>query len=591
MGDLLDVEDEYVSDDFVQKHFEDIEKAAQGDADAIDRLHKELAKDIVLNVATENNGKQIDGEELVIDIDNILSQFDSLEIPDIEPGMSFTELDKDMGEFTNKMLKIVQDAHMTADQANAFFGQMGFAAKFKTEKATITNSLPVTTTESEITSIFPLKMTSTTYQSGTKEVQQEVDVPSLTTDGSEPVVTLTKKGTGSMNNYSSKNKGGGSAGGSSSQPDKMDPVKSNIDRYHKVNTQITKVDNSLKKLQSQQEKFVGSKLIDNLNQQWALLNTQVGNYNEKLRIANEEEAELAASLSKQGVQFNADGTVANYAEAIKAQEAYVNSLIANYNSMSKEAQETYKDTVEAAKENFEKFKTDLDRYDELISDFIPNLQQSIQDAIDKQIEINVQKFNMEIEITLDMDQATRDWNAWVKRAIQGFDAESIFGNAQARLQDYYTYFNEKGNADAQVGTRHVNDILSELYKMDNGQDNVYGNNRTQALEDLKTYYTQLMQSITDVIELQDELHQNVLDEMDEVQDKFGKQISQYEYLRDIINHDMKVIQLTLGEDAYGAMTKFYEMQQDNYQKQLDFQRQQKDFWYAEMLAAEEGSKE
>ena len=100
-----------------------------------------------------------------------------------------------------------------------------------------------------------------------------------------------------------------------------------------------------------------------------------------------------------------------------------------------------------------------------------------------------------------------------------------------------------------------------------------------------------MQSITDIIELQDELQQDVLDEMDEVQEKFDKQIDSYSYLREIINHDIKVIQMTLGEDAYSEMSKFYDIQQKNYEKQLDFQRQQRDFWYAEMQAAEEGSKE
>ena len=259
--------------------------------------------------------------------------------------------------------------------------------------------------------------------------------------------------------------------------------------------------------------------------------------------------------------------------------------------MSKEQQESYKETVENAQKEFDKFQENIDRYDELVSDFIPDLQQSIQDAIDTQIEINVQKFNMEIEITLNMNEATREWNAWVKRAIQGFDDENIFGNAQARLKDFYTYFNENGAGDVQVGSRHVSDTLEQLQKMDRGEDNVYGDDKEKGLEKLKEHYTQLMQSITEVIELQDELHQDVLDEMDEVQDKFNKQIESYEYLREIFNHDMQVIQLTLGDDAYGEMAKFYEAQQNSYEKQLDFQRQQKDFWYAEMQAAEEGSKE
>ena len=49
--------------------------------------------------------------------------------------------------------------------------------------------------------------------------------------------------------------------------------------------------------------------------------------------------------------------------------------------------------------------------------------------------------------------------------------------------------------------------------MNAGEDSIYGStkagyNRAQAIDDLKEHYTQLMQSITDVIELQDELHQD-----------------------------------------------------------------------------------
>ena len=175
--------------------------------------------------------------------------------------------------------------------------------------------------------------------------------------------------------------------------------------------------------------------------------------------------------------------------------------------------------------------------------------------------------------------------------MDGIDPEDILGNARARFKDIYSYFNGNGFGDIQEGSGHVRGILDNLYAMDRGEDNVYGNNRAKGLEELKNYYTQLMESITGVIELQDELYQAVLDEMDDVQSKFDKQVESYEYLREILNHDLKVIQLTLGEDAYGEMMKFYEMQQDNYQKQLDFQRQQKDFWYAEMQAAEEGSKQ
>jgi hypothetical protein len=62
-------------------------------------------------------------------------------------------------------------------------------------------------------------------------------------------------------------RGSSSGGGKSSEPKTIDPLKDIADRYHQVNTQIEKTDNKLSLLSSQQDKFVGTKLIDNLNKQ------------------------------------------------------------------------------------------------------------------------------------------------------------------------------------------------------------------------------------------------------------------------------------------------------------------------------------
>ena len=407
-----------------------------------------------------------------------------------------------------------------------------------------------------------------------------------------------QKGSGKKTNFApaSSSSSKKSSGGSSSKPKTIDPVKAEADRYHEVNTQITKVTNSLKKLTSQVEKLVGKRLLENLNEQWKQLNIQIENYQEKLRIANGEQKELAKKLSAKGVIFNEDGTIGNYADAMFGQADVVNNLIAQYNKLSKAQQEAWdnKKIIENAKEAYEQFKTDLDRYDEVVSNVIPGIQQDILDTVDKQIELSIKKFNLKIEVTLDMTQATRDWNEWKKRAIDGIDPKDIFGNANAKLQNFFTYFNADGTGEIQMGTRHLNDLLEELRRMDENSESVYGDtagNRAKALEDLKTYYTQLMQSITDVIELQDELHQDLLDEMSEIQSKFDEQIESYEYLSGVINHDLKVVQMIYGEDAYDTMDKFYNMQHENYVKELDFYRRQRDFWQEAMDRAEEGTEE
>ena len=203
----------------------------------------------------------------------------------------------------------------------------------------------------------------------------------------------------------SKKNGGG---GSESKPDTMETVEDEKDRYHDIDIILKQISTDLDRLDKQKEKLFGQGLIDNLNKQLSTLDKQINATNEKIRIARGEAAELRNTLSAYGASFNADGTLANYTQVYTTQLNYVNSLIAQYNSMSKEAQDAFKDTVEGAKKNFDKFVEDINKYDTLISDTIPGLEDDIQDAIDKQIEIKIEEFTMEIEIRLDMSEAERD---------------------------------------------------------------------------------------------------------------------------------------------------------------------------------------
>lgn len=188
----------------------------------------------------------------------------------------------------------------------------------------------------------------------------------------------------------------------------MDPVKKETDRYHDVNIQLKQIQTSMDKLDKQRKKLFGQDLINNLNKRLGLLNKQIDLTNEKIRIAQGETQELQDKLSGKGVAFNADGTIANYAEAYAAQLNYVNGLITQYNNMSGEAQEGFKDTVEQAKKDFETFTSNLDRYDEVITDLIPGLEKDIQSAVDEKIDLQIEKFDMEIELRLNLAEAERN---------------------------------------------------------------------------------------------------------------------------------------------------------------------------------------
>ena len=386
-------------------------------------------------------------------------------------------------------------------------------------------------------------------------------------------------------------KGLGSDGkkdGGKDELDHIDRLESELDLYHDINIELGRIDKQLSQLKNQQDKLLGQDLINNLNEQFTLLQKQIEKTKDKISDMTDEANALKDDLGKKNIEFNEDGTIKNYTQAYNDALAYVNGLIDQYNAMTdKASQEAFKETVETAKEEFEQFEEDLKRYTEIIEEEIPDLNEDIQNAFDEQIEIRIEKFNTEIEIRLEMAQAERDWNEFKKNVIDKIADDDILGNAKARLQDFHSYYKEGETEGAiEETTRHINDILFELGEMDRGiMSNFYGDDKATAFEDLKKYYGQLMEDLTAVEELSKEVRQSYLDMMDKAQEDFDKQINKYEQITDLIDHDMKLIELLHGDKSYEAFGKYYEKQEENYNQQLDFQRRQVDFWAAEMEAA------
>lgn len=79
IADMFEVSTEFVDNDFIDKHLDDIGKAATGDEKAIEKLRQALADDIVANIITTNNGKVLeDGSTIVIDTDTVMSAVEEM---------------------------------------------------------------------------------------------------------------------------------------------------------------------------------------------------------------------------------------------------------------------------------------------------------------------------------------------------------------------------------------------------------------------------------------------------------------------------------------------------------------------------------
>jgi len=617
LANILDIEEDLidykfiVGDENTEGHLDDITLAAEGNAEAIERLRDAYADQVILDIAANmdftDESIKTTKEKMVEAINDIQAQ-----IPNIDIGPVNDE------DFINSLQAIIDNANMTVEDANTMFSALGFQAEYQEDNQQTTSTVPVYTTYEKINETpkddkgeeipgYRAKKSTFTVQTDTVTLPGSIASYSMgvtTNDGKNvrkpQIKKLIKKGTGASNNYSSRNAGGGSpgkssggsggGGGSSKQPNTIDPIEKEKDRYHDVNIQLKQISNELNKLDKQKDKLFGDDLIENLNKQLEYLNQQIDTTNEKMKIAEGEAQELQGKLAASGVTFNPDGTISNYAQAYQAQLNYVNGIINQYNSMGAEAQEGFKDTVENAKENFEKFIDNINRYDEVITDLIPGLAADIQDAVDKQIDIQIEEFDMEIEIRLDMAEAERDWNEFKKKIIDGIKDDDILGNAMAKLVDFSSYYKEDDTGAAQALRKQIDNTLKELSQMDEtGTSRVYGDNRTAALEDLKKYYDELRKQMQDILKLKEKIHKSYIDMMNEAQEKFDEQVKSYEMISKLVEHDKKVISMVYGEDAYRQLSAFYDKQELNYKAQLDFQKQQVEFWKEQMEAAEAGS--
>ena len=375
-------------------------------------------------------------------------------------------------------------------------------------------------------------------------------------------------------------KGNGSKkSGSSKDPDKMDLLDDEIDRYHDINLQIKNIERNLSNVEKQQERLTGKDLVDNLNQQLDILHKQTKAYATKIKMAQEEAKTLQSSLRKQGVSFNTDGTIANYEAILKAKENHVNSLINQYNNMSVEEQEGFKATVESAKKNYEKFKDDISNYDTLISETIPELREQIEDALNKEIEIQITKFNLEFDVTLNLTEATKKWNEFKRKVIQGFDDDSLIGTAQETFANMDLFYNIKGTGQIQVDTSQIQKVQAELAKLDAGQHSsvysaydknsgIWVDNRAKAVEDLQKAYEQLMTDMSEYEDMIDAINEKFLSGIDQVKDAYDAQSETYEFFGKQIEHDMQMIKLINGDKAYSKLSSNYKSLIANDETQL-----------------------
>lgn len=415
ISDVLGVQEDFLSNDFIIQNMKDIELAANGDAEAINRLAVAASRDILINVGYESEGLK---EQMLALHDELTAK-----IPEISVGATL-----DSGDFYNEAQQIIKQAGMTVDQANAYFRSMGFEPEFVTEEKTVKRSVPQERTHTDY-SITPgyidimgsklpiptVDRITTTTTTGYAEMDEVIQVPAMSSDGKTPQIkSLTRTNSGSMNNRSSTNSGGGKkgGGGGGSKPKKAKKVdKSDIvQRYKEIDDAIDDVTKSMDDASKAADRLYGNDRIKQMQKMNNLIQQEIKLTKQKKveaeRYLEEDKRALEKAAQKAGagaISFDKNGNISNYTSMMTKLYNELDSAITSANADGN-ADENEQERIDAIQERIDTLKEAIEQFDET-RELIQDLDTEIQDKINEWQDNNLEMLNYKLEVKLEINDA------------------------------------------------------------------------------------------------------------------------------------------------------------------------------------------
>lgn len=382
------------------------------------------------------------------------------------------------------------------------------------------------------------------------------------------------------------NKGGGGGGGSAKKAQKIDKPKNSNDRYRAVDKKLKSTSNDMKKLQDEYKKTFGKDSLKNLDKQLENIKEQVKYTKQKLELTKEEQEERQKELKEQGIKFFSNGQIANYEKVTEAAYKKYAEFVEKYNKASGEWQEENKETLEEYKKAYEKLINDIKQYDDF-REMQAGLKDSLEDFANQEIQIQIDKLNLEVQLKLDTQQAERDFNDFTHRITKRFSDSNLQARAGLDTQQVNSYLQNNGTIDTQ--TQHLNQLLQYRQEMQTtGRASaVYGDDRASLEKDIKQTSEGLQSSLEELYGYYDDLNDVQMQYLEHTRDIFDAQNQVYDLVNSELQHQLALTELVYGDDAYNRMDKLYSKQVDNSQQQLIALKAQQDYYQQMMLTEQE----
>lgn len=450
LGGILNMDPSSFSTDFIEENLDQIQQAAGGSEEAINQLRASAYDDVVMNL--DLSGLTSEDAQYVKDTLAGIKD-EALAVTQALPAGTAIDIETDQA--MKSLNELAAQGLLTAEDMKQISASLGYEAEV--------SMVPGPPAVSRSTGVFYLGGdgnygTPSIPVSWSSEMEVETQVPQITTaESSGSGNSMAKMGTSSKSPRSKgatpkKSSSGGSGKKAEYKPKTKDRIEEDIDRYQKVNAELSDIENTLNRINKEQDRTTGFDLGDNMDKQIGLLEKQIALTKEKYKIQQKEAEELRSNLDSQfGVEFDGDGMISNYRQTLKQLEGEVNSLIDKYNNTStEEGQEKLEEQIEKATERLNDFKEMYKRYDTLWSEELRQSKEALEDSEDQIEDLRIEAFKTAVEVVdniKDMNEAMIEFEASIRK-IKNLTDDDPFGQMADSSKKLSYYFDDaNGSAD------------------------------------------------------------------------------------------------------------------------------------------------
>lgn len=559
MSDILGTSEDFISNDFIVEHLEEIEKAATGDEEAIRNLQRALSDDILCTVMGVSDFTQLDA-----DLQNLQNEVWTLSNQDIEVGATL-----DQGEFINSANELIKNAGMTVDEAQAYFNSLGYEPEFVTEEQTVKRSIPQETTHTDY-AITPgtldimgvevpiptVDRITTTRVTGYEELDEVIQVPALSADGTPQIKSLTRTNSGgSLSNYSSGNKGGkspgsgggkgGGGGGNKEVKDKKN-LTDEKERYHEITNTIEDMQHALDRVSAAKDRAFGKAKIAKINEEIAAYDNLIAAQEQYVREIEDNYKKDKNTLAGYGASFDKNGNVDNYDQLMASQVQRYNDAVAIYNASAQT--DADKEAFQAAEDYYEAFLEALNQYEET-HDLKKEAQATLEDQINARYDLELEKIDYKVNLQIEFSDDELEHLEYLLERIEakGFSAaeaianlgqqtQSVMNKSDAYKEGIFSILGNHGLSDS--------DINAWLQGDEGAANKVAGLNLTEAeVEKLREYTAGLRDNNEALIEMRQAVHDKMLETFDEWNEKIDRNIDKLDHLKSMTESYRNIVDL------------------------------------------------